>query len=96
MGSLMLGVYDTLKLILKNVSFAFNAINLRDRTMSLNSTEIVPGTGERIIIPSISLPMFPDSTVPFIQLPCRRELAIRTSVWYQLERNGAYIPDQRH
>lgn len=69
LGSLTLGGYDTSKFVLNHVSFPFNPIDLRDLTVNLNAIEMVTANGDRRLLSNNSLPMFIDSTVPWIFLP---------------------------
>ena len=69
LGSLALGGYDTSKFVPNNVSFQFNPIDLRDLTVTLNSIDMVTSTGDRKVLSNTSLPMFLDSTIPYIYLP---------------------------
>ena len=69
LGSLTFGGYDTSKFVPNNVSFQFNSIDLRDLTVNLNSIDMVTGIGDRRVLSNNSLPMFLDSTIPYIYLP---------------------------
>ena len=75
LGSLTLGGYDTSKFVPNNVSFSFDPIDVRDLSVNLNAIEMVTGNGDRTVLSNTTLPMFVDSTVPFIFLPlevCRQ------------------------
>lgn len=68
LGSLTLGGYDASKFIPNNVSFAFNQQDERDLTASLQSITMTDRANTSNLL-STSIPMFLDSTVPYIWLP---------------------------
>ena len=69
LGSLTLGGYDASKFHPNSISFPFNAIDLRDLTVKVNSIDMVTATGDQRVLSNSSLPMFIDSTIPYIYLP---------------------------